>query len=363
MDLNLTPNEQQFRDEFRAWLAANTPPEWTGDTNAEDRADYLKYLRDWQRKLYEGGWAGISWPQQYGGRGAALMEQAIFQEELARANAPQLIGTIGLSLVGPTMIAMGTEEQKERYLVPILSGEEIWCQGFSEPNAGSDLASLSTKAIRDGDDFVVNGQKIWTSLAQLADWCLLLVRTDTAAPKHKGITCLLLNMRSEGISVRPLRQMSGDSGFNEVFFSNVRVVGAQVLGQVNQGWSTAMTALMNERANLGTGVQVVFKRNLEALIARSHTIERDGRPASQDPVIRQKLAHAFLELEILRLNTNRALTSLSKTRIPGAEGTIQKLYWSEMNQRAQQIAQEILGPYGQLEDFDNGTWQYGYLRS
>ncbi|HTC78787.1 MAG TPA: acyl-CoA dehydrogenase family protein, partial [Terriglobales bacterium] len=175
MDLNLTPNEQQFRDEFRAWLAVNTPPEWTGDTNAEDRADYLKYLRDWQRKLYEGGWAGISWPQQYGGRGAALMEQAIFQEELARANAPPLIGTIGLSLVGPTIIAMGTEEQKERYLAPILSGEEIWCQGFSEPNAGSDLASLGTKAIRDGDDFIVNGQKIWTSFAQLADWCLLLV--------------------------------------------------------------------------------------------------------------------------------------------------------------------------------------------
>ncbi len=363
MDLNLTPNEQQFRDEFRAWLAANVPAEWAGSTNSEDRSDYLKYLRDWQRKLYEGGWAGISWPQQYGGRGVSLMEQAIFQEELARTNTPQLIGTIGLSLVGPTIIAMGTEEQKERYLVPILSGEEVWCQGFSEPNAGSDLASLSTKATRDGDDFVVNGQKIWTSLAQLADWCLLLVRTDTAAPKHKGITCLLVNMRSEGISVRPLRQMSGDSGFNEVFFSNVRVPVAQVLGKVDHGWTTAITALMNERANLGTGMQVVFKRNLEALIARAHTVERNGGRASEDPIVRQKLAQAYLELEILRLNTNRALTSLSKTGIPGAEGSIQKLYWSEWNQRMQQTAQEILGPYGQLSDFDNGMWQYGYLRT
>ncbi|HEX3232445.1 MAG TPA: acyl-CoA dehydrogenase [Pyrinomonadaceae bacterium] len=363
MDLNLTSSEQEFRDEFRAWLADNAPAEWTGNTNSEDRSDYLAYLRDWQRKLYEGGWAGISWPQQYGGRGVSLMEQAVFQEELARANSPQLIGTIGLSLVGPTIIAMGTEQQKERYLAPILSGEEIWCQGFSEPNAGSDLASLSTRAIRDGDDFVINGQKIWTSLAQLADWCLLLVRTDTAAPKHKGITCLLLNMRSEGVSVRPLRQMSGDSGFNEVFFSNVRVPAAQVLGQVDRGWTTAITALMNERANLGTGMQVVFKRNLEALIGRAHTVERNGGRASEDPIIRQKLAQAYLELEILRLNTNRALTSLSKTGIPGPEGSIQKLYWSEWNQRMQQTAQEIFGPYGQLADFDNGTWQYSYLRT
>ena len=364
MDLNLTSNEQQFRDEFRAWLSEYAPAEWTGGgISSEDREDYIKYLRDWQRKLYEGGWAGISWPKEYGGRGATLMEQAIFQAELARANAPQLIGTIGLSLVGPTIIAMGTEEQKSRYLAPILSGEEIWCQGFSEPNAGSDLAALGTKAIRDGDAFLINGQKIWTSFAQMADWCLLLVRTDTEAPKHKGITCLLADMHSEGVSVRPLRQMSGDSGFNEVFFSNVRIPATQVLGEVNKGWTTAITALMNERANLGTGVQIVFKRNLEALIARAHTVERNGGPASQDPLVRQKLAQAYLELEILRLNTNRALTSLSKTGIPGPEGSIQKLFWSEMNQRTQQTAQEILGPFGQLSDFDNGIWQYAYLRS
>jgi len=364
MDLNLTPNEQQFRDEFRAWLKANVPAEWTGNgRNSEDRAEHLAYLRDWQRKLYEGGWAGISWPKEYGGRGAKLIEQAIFQEELARANAPQLIGTIGLSLVGPTIIAMGTEAQKTRYLSKILSGEEIWCQGFSEPNAGSDLASLGTKAMRDGDDFIINGQKIWTSFAQMADWSLLLVRTDTEAPKHKGITCLLTDMHSAGVSVRPLRQMSGDSGFNEVFFSNVRVPVTQVLGEINKGWTTAIAALMNERANIGTGIQVVFKRNLEALIARSRTIERQGRPASEDPLVRQKLAQAYLELEILRLNTNRALTSLSKNGIPGPEGSIQKIYWSEMNQRTQQIAQEILGPYGQLADFDHGMWEYAYLRS
>ncbi|MFL6332597.1 MAG: acyl-CoA dehydrogenase [Pyrinomonadaceae bacterium] len=364
MDLNLNTSEREFRDEFRAWLSANVPREWAGGgAGSEDRAEYIEYLRAWQRKLYDGGWAGISWPKEFGGRGASLIEQAVFQEELARANAPQLVGTIGLSLVGPTIIALGTEEQKARYLPKILSGEEIWCQGFSEPNAGSDLAALGTKAARDGEDFRINGQKIWTSFAQMADWCLLLVRTDALAPKHKGLTCLLADMHAEGVNVRPLRQMSGDSGFNEVFYSNVRIGPAQVLGEVNKGWTTAITALMNERANLGTGIQVVFKRQLEALIARAKTIERDGRPASQDPLVRQKLAQAYLELEILRLNTNRALTSLSKASVPGAEGSIQKLYWSEMNQRTQQYAQEILGPYGQLKGFDRGAWEYAYLRT
>ncbi|HYN84366.1 MAG TPA: acyl-CoA dehydrogenase [Pyrinomonadaceae bacterium] len=364
MDLNLTPGEREFRDEFREWLSANVPPEWTGGgAGSEDRAEYIEYLRAWQRKLYDGGWAGISWPKEYGGRGATLMEQAIFQEELARANAPPLVGTIGLSLVGPTVIALGTPEQKARYLPKILSGDEIWCQGFSEPNAGSDLAALGTKAARDGDEFVVSGQKIWTSFAQMADWCLLLVRTDSEAPKHRGITCLLADMKADGVSVRPLRQMPGDSGFNEVFFSQVRVPASQVLGEVDKGWTTAIAALMNERANLGTGIQVMFKRQLEALIARSRTVTRGGRPASQDPIVRQKLAQAFLELEILRLNTNRALTSLSKTGIPGPEGSIQKLYWSEMNQRTQQAAQEILGPRAQLKEFDGGAWEYAYLRA
>jgi alkylation response protein AidB-like acyl-CoA dehydrogenase len=363
MDLNLTPSEQKFRDDFRAWLKTNVPAPWVGAVTSENQDDHNAYLRKWQRTLFEGGWAGISWPKQYGGRGATLTEQAIFQEDLALADAPHLIGTIGLSLVGPTIIALGTEEQKKRYLPPILAGDEIWCQGFSEPNAGSDLAAVGSKAIRDGEDFIVNGQKIWTSFAQMADFCLSLVRTDFESPKHKGITCLLVDMRTPGISVRPLRQMSGDSGFNEVFFSNVRVPLTQVLGQINHGWATAMTALMNERANLGTGIQVLFKRNLHALIARSRTVDRNGQPASRDPVVRQKLAQAYLELEILRLNTNRALTSLSKSGTPGAEGSIQKLYWSEMNQRTQQIAQEILGPYGQLSDFDNGSWQYGYLRT
>lgn len=364
MDLNLTPEEEKFRDECRAWLAANVPEPFAGKgLNEEENAEAVEYLQAWQKKVFDNGWAGISWPQAYGGRGATLIEQSIFQEEWAKANAPMLINVLGLSLIGPTIIAVGTEEQKKRFLPKILSGEEIWCQGFSEPNAGSDVAGLGTKAVRDGDDFIINGQKIWTSLAHVSDWCLLLVRTDMEAPKHKGITALLVDMHSEGVAVRPLKQITGDSGFNEVFFSNVRVPVANVLGEINRGWHTAIATLMNERANLGAGVYVQIRRSLDGLIERSQTTMRGGRPAAQDPVIRQKIAQAYLELEIFKLNSNRALSKMSKSSVPGPEGSILKIFWSELNQRVQQTAQEALGPFGQLQDLDEGKWVYGYLRS
>lgn len=363
MDLNLTAEEQEFRDELRGWLEANLPPPFTGAKNEEEKGEYFTYLRAWQRKVDEGGWAGLSWPKAFGGRGAGLIEQAIFQEEWARAEAPPMINVLGLSLIGPTIIAVGTEEQKRRYLPKILSAEEIWCQGFSEPNAGSDVAALGTKAVRDGDDFIVNGQKIWTSLAHASDWCLLLVRTDPSAPKHKGITALLLNMHSEGVTVRPLKQMTGEAAFNEVFFSNVRVPVANVLGEIDKGWHTAIATLMNERANLGTGIYVQFKRNLEALIEKARETNRGGKPASADPVIRQKLAQSYLELEVFRLTTMRALSKMANSSVPGPEGSILKIYWSEMNQRMQQTAMETLGPYAQLKNFDEGRWVYNYLRT
>jgi alkylation response protein AidB-like acyl-CoA dehydrogenase len=363
MDLNLTADEQRFRDEARAWLEANVPKPFGGVQKEEDRGEYFDYLRAWQRKVYEGSWAGLSWPKEFGGRGAALIEQAIFQEEWARAEAPPLINVLGLSLIGPTIIAVGTEEQKRRYLPKILSAEEIWCQGFSEPNAGSDVAALGTKAIRDGDEFVINGQKIWTSMAHLADWCLLLVRTDMTAAKHKGITALLVNMRSEGVTVRPLKQITGESAFNEVFFSNVRVPVANVLGEINKGWHTAIATLMNERAHLGTGTYVQFKKNLDQLIDRARVTNRSGRPASSDPLIRQKLAQSYLELEVFRLTNLRALSKMANSKVPGPEGSILKIYWSEMNQRIQQVAMETLGPFGQLRELDEGRWVFSYLRS
>ena len=361
MDLGLTDSETKFRDELRAWLKANLPTKMV--KTADNATAYYKYLADWQQKLYDGGWAGVSWPKEYGGRGASFIEQAIFQEEMALADAPERMGTIGQGLVGPTIIAAGTEEQKKRYLPKILSGEEIWCQGFSEPNAGSDVAGLETKAVLDGDHFVINGQKIWTSYAHIAQQCLLIVRTDPSAAKHKGITALLVDMKLPGISVRPLKMMSGDSGFNEMFFSDLRVPVSAVIGKVNDGWNVAITALANERANLGTGLYVVFKRNLDAVVDQARKIKRVGRPVIEDPVIRQRLAQAYVDLEVFRLNTTRSLSMLNKTGAPGPEGSIQKLYWSELNQRMAQIAMEVLGPYAQLTDYDGGRWVYNYLRS
>jgi len=363
MDLGLTPSELKFRDELRTWLAQNAPSKADlSVTAAGAPAAFHQQIRAWQRKLFDGGYAGIAWPKEFGGRGATFIEQAIFQEELALADTPET-ATIGQSLVGPTIIAVGTEAQKKRFLPGILSGDEVWCQGFSEPNAGSDLASLQTKAVLDGDHFVVNGQKIWTSFAHFADLCLLVVRTDPAAPKHKGITCLLVDMKSPGIDVRPLKMMSGDAEFNEMFFSNLRVPVDRVLGKVNEGWNVAITALSNERANLGIGLYVAFKRNLDEVIEHARKIRRQGRPVIEDPVLRQKLAQAYVDLEVFRLNTTRALSTLNKTGMPGPEGSIQKLYWSELNQRNAQIAMEVLGPYAQLTDFDGGRIAYNYLRS
>ncbi|MBK6795899.1 MAG: acyl-CoA dehydrogenase [Acidobacteria bacterium] len=363
MDLKLTAEEMRFRDELRAWLQANVPPPWTGTIHEEGKGPYFEFLRNWQKKVFEGGWTGLSWPKEFGGRGARLIEQSIFQEQWARAEAPPLINVLGMSLIGPTIIAVGTEEQKKRYLSKILSGEEIWCQGFSEPNAGSDVAGLSTKATIDGDHFIVNGQKIWTSLAHAADYCLLLVRTDPTAPKHKGITALLVDMHSPGVTVRPLKQMTADSSFNEVFFDNVRVPMTNILGEINRGWGTAIATLMNERAHLGSGIYIQFKKNFDTLISRSRETRRGGRAVSQDPVLRQKLAQSHIELEIFRLTTMRALSKMQHQSIPGPEGSILKLQWSELNQRLAQTSMETLGAQSQLWSTDEGRWVYNFLRS
>lgn len=362
MDLNLTPKEKAFRDELRAWLNENVPAAYTGRAHTDD-SGYVAYLRNWQNKLFKAGWAGLTWPQAYGGRGATAIEQAIFVEEAARANAPDMIGVLGIALIGPTIIALGTEEQKKRYLRPLLACEEIWCQGFSEPNAGSDLGSLSTRAVRDGDDFIVNGQKIWTSYAHVSDFCFLLVRTDTNVPKHKGITCLLVDMKSPGVSVKPLRMMSGDSGFNEVFFTDVRVPASQVLGKVNDGWRAAITALMYERANTGAAMLIVMSRFLQQLIEVSRRVPKSAGPATNDPLVRQKLAQAHIELEVFRMTQAREVSRLSRGGIPGPEDSILKLLWSQTDQRTGQAAMEILGLHGHLTEGDYGRFAYHYLRS
>jgi alkylation response protein AidB-like acyl-CoA dehydrogenase len=367
MDLNLNAEELKFRNELRAWLTANVPKDW--DERREDSLEVrFEYLRSWQRRLYKGGWAGISWPKEYGGRGASLMQQVIFWQEMALAGAPPMANVLGLGLIGPTIIAFGTEAQKKRYLRKILSAEEIWCQGFSEPNAGSDLANLQTEAQLDGGHYVVNGQKVWTSYGWAGDWCELVVRTDPGAPKHKGLTVLLVDMKSPGVEVRPLRQMTGETEFNELFFRDVRVPVENVVGKVNQGWDVAIGTLMHERGTFGAGLQIIYKRNMDRLIDLSRTVHKNGRPAAQDPLTRQKLAQCYAEIEIMRLNQMRAFSRINATGVPGPEGSIQKIFWSELNQRFQQIAQELLGPYGQLEGgdshaIDKGVWSYGYLRA
>jgi alkylation response protein AidB-like acyl-CoA dehydrogenase len=367
MDLNLSVEERNFRDEFRAWLEANVPKDWP-EWREKPLEESFDYLRAWQRKLYEGGWAAVSWPKEYGGRSATLMQQAIFWEEMARVEAPPMANALGLGLIGPTIIAYGTEAQKKRFVPKILSAEEIWCQGFSEPNAGSDLASLQTEAVRDNSHYVVNGQKVWTSYGWVADWCEVVVRTDPAAPKHKGLTVLLVDMKTPGIDVRPLRQMTGEAEFSEVFFRDVRVPVENVLGEVNRGWDVAIGTLMHERGSFGAGLQILYRRNIERLIELSRTIRRDGRPAAEDPILRQKLAQCYAEVEIMRLNQMRAFSRISVTGVPGPEGSILKIFWSELNQRLQQIAQELLGAYGQLDGsgehaIDKGMWAYGYLRA
>ena len=367
MDLNLTAEEKQFRDELRTWLETNVPKDWN-EWREKPIEESFPYLRAWQRKLYEGGWAAVSWPKEYGGRSASLMQQSIFWEEMARLEAPPMANSLGLGLIGPTIIAYGTDAQKKRYIPKILSAEEIWCQGFSEPNAGSDLASLQTEAHLDGDHYVVNGQKVWTSYGWVGDWCELVVRTDASVPKHKGLTVLLIDMKSPGVEVRPLRQMTGESEFGEIFFRDVRVPKENVLGKLNDGWNVAVSTLMYERGSYGARLHLLFKRNIGRLIELARTLPSNGHTAAQDPLMRQKLAQCYAEIEIMRLNQMRAFSRITATGVPGPEGSIQKIFWSELNQRVQQIAQELLGPYGLLQAGDplapdKGIWSYGYLRA
>jgi len=363
MDLRFSPEDEQYRQKLRAWLEAHVPQA----RPPKDQDAEFAYRRAWQRQLYAGGLVGINWPKEYGGQGATLIQQAIYAQEMARARAPQPANGLGISIVGPTLIHHGTEEQKKRYIPKILNADEIWCQGFSEPNSGSDLASLQTKAVLDGDDFVVNGQKIWTSMGQYADWCILLVRTDSNAPKHRGISFLLVDMRSPGITVRPLKQITGNSEFNETFFDNVRVPKQNLVGALNEGWRVAMTTLTYERGISSLATQVRIKQQLDAMVDYARTSRRNGHTLSQDPVLRQSLATAHIRVEIMLLNLYRGITSRLRGQPPGPEASLDKLYWSEMDKWMQELGMELQGPYSQLMHDSKhaipGDWQYNFLRS
>lgn len=363
MDLRFSPEDEQYRMKLRTWLDDNLPSE---PTPVEQDANFA-FRRAWQRKLYDGGWVGINWPKEYGGQGATLIQQAIYAQEIARARAPQPVNGLGIGFVGPTLIHHGTEEQKKRFIPKILNAEEIWCQGFSEPNSGSDLASLQTKAVLDGDDFVVNGQKIWTSLGQYADWCILLVRSDPNAPKHRGISYLLVDMHTPGITVRPLKQITGHSEFNETFFDNVRVPKANLVGDIHDGWRIAMTTLTYERGLSSLATQVRIQQHLDEMIEYARKTRTNGHTLSQDPVLRQQLSQAYIGVEIMLLNIYRGITNRLRGKPPGPEASLDKLYWSEFDKWMQELGMKLQGPYSQLmygsKYAVEGDWQYNFLRS
>jgi len=354
LDLRDTPEEAAFRSELRAWLEQILPGQLQAQRGGAGR--FREAGREWSRKLYEAGYVGLTWPREYGGGGAPYSHQAIVLEELARADAPQHLGVIGLGMAGPTIMAHGTEEQKARYLPKILSAEEIWCQGFSEPGAGSDLASVRTLAELDGDRFRVSGQKVWSSFAHLADWCILLARSDPESQRHAGLTYLIVDMRAPGVEVRPLQQITGEAEFNEIFFTDVEVPRENLLGDIGGGWAVAMTTLLHERGTLGfalTGALDVAVRRLTSLV-REREVD--------DPRILDCLAREWIELQALKYTNLRALTTLVETGIPGPEGSVSKLRWSEANQRLTKLALEILGDEANIVDGD-GYWQHQQLRS
>jgi len=352
MDLTFNERETAFREELRAWLADNRPAEEPRE-GGEDA--HYAWRRDWQRRLYDAGWAAPAWPVEYGGRGASLTESAIYFEEIGLARVPLPANVLGLLLGGPTLMVWGSGAQKERHLAPILSAEEIWCQGFSEPDAGSDLASLKTRAVKDGDNWVVTGQKVWTSGAQYSKWCMLVARTDSDAPKHKGLTYFLMDMDQDAVQVRPLRQITGEAEFNELFIEEARIPEENVVGGVGNGWKVALTTLMNERAGLGFVLQVRLRQLLDDTIALARE-----RGLLADPLYADALADLHIRCESIRLLAWKGLTDVERYGQPGPEGSLVKWLWSDTNQRLTQLAAEIVGPAA----LTAGTpWSYELLRA
>ncbi len=362
MDLSPTEAERALRDECRAWLREHLPWEYGKGLppRFDDLAEEVAFGREWQAKLAAGRWVGVAWPEEYGGRDAGPVGHYIVTEELARARAPELVGRIGVNLVGPTILARGTPEQQARWLNKILSSEELWCQLFSEPNAGSDLSSLTTRATRTDGGWLLNGQKVWTSYAQFADWGVCLARTDPDAPKNKGISYLVVDMRDPGVEVRPLRQITDESDFNEVFFSDVFVPEDRIIGPENEGWQVANQTLTHER-----GV------NPRQLVVHTQLVEELLRLATENGAFddhrsSQRLAEAFVEVQIFRLHNWRSISRTAKGEAPGPVGTINKIWWSEMSKRLHDTAMSVLGPAaplwrGAAENPGGGTWQRSWL--
>jgi alkylation response protein AidB-like acyl-CoA dehydrogenase len=345
VDFRDTPEEAAFRDEVRTWLSENLVGEFARIGGGRGTADeeHWDTRLEWERKLGAAGWIGLSWPQEYGGRGAPFGQQAIFSEEYAKANAPGRITFFGEGLLGPTLVALGTDAQKRRFLPGILKATELWCQGYSEPDAGSDLANVKTKAVLDGDEWVITGQKVWTTFAHHADWCFVITRTNFDAPAHAGISYILVPMDQPGVTYRPLRQMTGAGEFNEVFFDEARTPADMVVGEVNGGWKVAMATLGFERGTAFLAMQLGFEREWRNV---ANVARKNG--AAEDPVIRDRLAKAYAGVRIMAYNGMRMQTALAKTGVVGPEASIGKLYWSNWHRNLGELAMDILGPAGQI---------------
>jgi alkylation response protein AidB-like acyl-CoA dehydrogenase len=339
MQPTYSPEAEVYREKVQAFLAEHLPPGWKGTGSLEGDA-VNEFTLEWRRTLYENGMLALGWPTAYGGAGLSALEQVIVAEEFTKAGVPAGAANdvFGIQMVGNTILEWGTEEQKQHYLPRILSREDIWCQGYSEPNAGSDLANLGCRAVLDGDEFLINGQKIWTSSGHLADHIFLLTRTDPEASKHKGITFLLVDMRQPGVEVRPIRMMTGDSEFNEVFFTDARCPKENVLGGINNGWAVAMTLLGYERGEAAATIPMRFRAEVDRLmdLARERGLDRD-------PSIRQRLASCYTKVEIMRWNGLRVLTGFLAGQHPGPDASISKLYWSEYHKQITELSVDILG--------------------
>jgi alkylation response protein AidB-like acyl-CoA dehydrogenase len=366
MDFSFSNEDEAFRREFRSWLEQNMPRDMHGDREPADPDTKTEFarLRAWHRKLYDAGWMCIHWPKEYGGRGATLIQQFIYHQELDHAKAPPTVNFQGIARVGPTLMQWGTPEQKKRFIPKIPSAEEIWCQGLSEPNHGSDLAAVETRAADEGDHFLVNGSKVWTSNAHHADFSTLLCRTDPTLPKHKGLSYLLVDMKSPGVTVRPLVQITGERGFNQVFFEDVQVPKSNLVGNKNQGWMVAMTNMMFERTIHGGRSEMMVE--VRQLVDLAKKLERDGRSAWDDRYVQNRIAGFACEAEALKYTSLRQLTRQLRGLPPGPEGSILKLGTTDLNLRIQSFAMELLGPFSQLAyqadgAIDRGKWSHRML--
>jgi alkylation response protein AidB-like acyl-CoA dehydrogenase len=362
MDFDDSPEEAAFRAEARSWLASKAQPKRSGpaertltDANTESEREHLRQAKWWQRTLYDGGWAGITWPSEYGGRGGTPVQQVIFDEEQARFDVS--VGTFanGIGVGGPILITYGTEAQKSRYLKPMLRGDEIWCQLFSEPEAGSDLAGLRTRAVRDGDEFVVNGQKVWNSGAHYSDWAILLARTNIDVPKHRGISFLLLDMRTPGIEIHPLRQITGSAHFNQVFLKDVRIPADNVVGDIDDGWRITNNALSTERVYVGSSTGITFSDLLG--------LAQEFR-CTEDPLLRDDISRAYIGFEILRFFRLRLRSAISRGQHPGPESSILKIMYTRHVTALGNLSMRIQGATGMLfgpDAFCEGSWQVDFL--